>query len=40
MFTLSRLRPDQFLGIGWKVLFPLSLLNLVATAGIVYYLGG
>ncbi|HET6404431.1 MAG TPA: NADH-quinone oxidoreductase subunit H [Candidatus Thermoplasmatota archaeon] len=39
-FTLPRLRPDQFLNIGWKVLFPLSLLNLVVTAGIVYYLGG
>jgi NADH:ubiquinone oxidoreductase subunit H len=39
-FTLPRLRPDQFLTIGWKVLFPLSLLNLVVTAGIAYYLGG
>lgn len=39
-FTLPRLRPDQFLNIGWKVLFPLSLLNLVVTAGVVYYLGG
>lgn len=39
-FTLPRLRPDQFLHIGWKILFPLSLLNLVVTAGIVYYLGG
>ena len=40
MFTLPRLRPDQFLTIGWKVLFPLSLVNLVVTAGIVYWLGG
>jgi NADH:ubiquinone oxidoreductase subunit H len=39
MFTLPRMRPDQFLGVGWKVLFPLSLLNLVATAAIVYLLG-
>ena len=39
-FTLPRLRPDQFLNLGWKVLFPLSLLNLVATAAVVYYLGG
>ena len=30
---------DQFLTLGWKVLFPLSLLNLVVTAGVVYYLG-
>jgi NADH:ubiquinone oxidoreductase subunit H len=40
MFTLPRLRPDQFLGIGWKVLFPLALVNLVATAAIVYAIGG
>ncbi len=39
-FTLPRMRPDQFLALGWKVLFPLSLLNLVATAAAVYYLGG
>lgn len=39
-FTLPRLRPDQFLSLGWKVLFPLSLVNLVVTAGVVYYLGG
>ena len=39
-FTLPRLRPDQVLHIGWKVLFPLALLNLVVTAGVVYYLGG
>lgn len=39
-FTLPRVRPDQLLTIGWKVLFPLALLNLVATAGVVYYLGG
>lgn len=39
-FTLPRLRPDQVLTLGWKVLFPLSLLNLVVTASVVYYLGG
>lgn len=39
-FTLPRLRPDQFLSVGWKVLFPLALVNLVVTAGVVYYLGG
>ena len=37
-FTLPRLRPDQFLNLGWKVLFPLSLLNLVATATVVWFL--
>lgn len=39
-FTLVRLRPDQFLSLGWKVLFPLALVNLVVTAGVVFYLGG
>jgi NADH-quinone oxidoreductase subunit H len=39
-FTLPRFRPDQFLSLGWKVLFPLSLVNLVVTAIAVYYLGG
>jgi NADH-quinone oxidoreductase subunit H len=39
-FTLPRLRPDQVLTLGWKVLFPLSLLNLVVTAAVVYTLGG
>lgn len=28
-FTLPRVRPDQFLRIGWKVFFPISLVNLV-----------
>ena len=39
-FTLPRLRPDQVLTLGWKVLFPIALLNLVVTAAVVYYLGG
>lgn len=39
-FTLPRLRPDQFLSLGWKVLFPLSVLNLVVTAAFVFYTGG
>ncbi|MFQ6033416.1 MAG: NADH-quinone oxidoreductase subunit NuoH [Candidatus Bipolaricaulia bacterium] len=30
--SLPRLRIDQFLDINWKVLFPLSLINLLATA--------
>ncbi len=30
-FTLPRFRPDQFLALGWKALFPLAVLNLVIT---------
>ncbi len=35
-FTLPRVRPDQFLEVGWKGLFPLAILNLLVTAGEVY----
>jgi NADH-quinone oxidoreductase subunit H len=37
--TLPRLRYDQLLAFGWKVMLPLSLLNLVATGGIVLMMG-
>jgi NADH-quinone oxidoreductase subunit H len=33
--TLPRLRFDQFLSFGWKVILPLALLNLLATGGVV-----
>jgi NADH-quinone oxidoreductase subunit H len=32
-FSLPRLRIDQFLGLGWKVLMPLGFLNLIVAAG-------
>jgi NADH-quinone oxidoreductase subunit H len=35
--TLPRLRYDQLMGMGWKVMFPLTLLNIFAT-GIAMYL--
>jgi NADH-quinone oxidoreductase subunit H len=31
-FTYPRLREDQLQGLAWKVLIPLALLNIVATA--------
>ncbi|HVL47573.1 MAG TPA: NADH-quinone oxidoreductase subunit NuoH [Candidatus Thermoplasmatota archaeon] len=39
-FTLPRVRADQFLSIGWKVLFPLSVVNLVVAVAEVYFLKG
>jgi NADH-quinone oxidoreductase subunit H len=36
--SLPRPRYDQLMEYGWKFLFPLTLLNLLATAGIVLYL--
>jgi len=38
--TLPRPRYDQLIGFGWKVLLPLSLMNIVITGGIVLALGG
>ena len=39
-FTLPRIRIDQFLSMGWKILFPLSLVNLVIAAIVATQFGG
>lgn len=37
--TLPRLRYDQLMNFGWKILFPLGLINMVITAGIMVFAG-
>jgi NADH-quinone oxidoreductase subunit H len=33
--TLVRIRVDQLMGVAWKVLLPLAMVNLIVTAGAV-----
>jgi len=37
--TLPRLRPDQLMTLGWKVLLPLTLINLIITGGVLLVIG-
>jgi NADH-quinone oxidoreductase subunit H len=37
--TYPRLRYDQLMEFGWKVLIPLALLNIIATGGVMLALG-
>jgi NADH-quinone oxidoreductase subunit H len=38
--TLPRIRYDRLMALGWKVLFPLGILNTLVTAGVILLVGG
>ena len=38
--TLPRIRYDRLMAFGWKITFPLALLNVLITAVVLAFLGG
>jgi len=38
--TLPRIRYDRLMALGWKVLFPIALLNALVTAFVIVFIGG
>jgi NADH-quinone oxidoreductase subunit H len=38
-WTIPRFRYDQLMNLGWKVLIPLALLNMLLTGGVILYFG-
>ena len=37
--TLPRLRYDQLMHLGWKLLIPVALINIIVTGGVMLALG-